>query len=157
DNGMKRREFVMLPVKPDIEPTSPKSTCGQRTAYHITKIVDADDVVARVVHRLIARQIGFAEDRRRTIERFIHVDELDYLALGVENGAYGTRAVILLYVCRDADIVGPALNEDRGGATDFLHDLVNEEEVAIHLRRAKKYCRDSLTAHRISAFDFRRS
>src|SRR6266478_5662378 len=133
------------------------STCGQRTAYHITKIVDADDVVARVVHRLIARQIGFAEDRRRAIERFIHVDELDYLALGIENGAYGTRAVILLYVCRDADIVGPALNEDRGGAADFLHDLVNQGEVVIHLRRAKKYRRDSLTVHRISAFDFRGS
>jgi hypothetical protein len=47
------------------------------------------------MHRLIARQIGFAEDRRRAIEHFIHVDELDYLAFGIENGAYGTRAVIL--------------------------------------------------------------
>src|SRR5262249_7321156 len=86
------------------------STCGQRTAYHITKIVDADDVIVHVVDRLIARQIGFAEDSRRAIERFIHVDELDYLALGIESGADGTRAVILLYVCRDTDIVGPALN-----------------------------------------------
>ena len=68
------------------------STCGQRTAYHITEIVDADDVVERVVHRLIAREIGFAEDRRLAIERFIHVDELDHLALGIENGAYGARA-----------------------------------------------------------------
>src|SRR6266478_7877462 len=96
------------------------SMCGQRTAYHITKIVDADDVVAHVVHRLIAGQIGFAEDRRRAIKRFIHVDELDYLALGIENGAYGARAIILRYVGRDSDIVGPTLDEDRGGAADFL-------------------------------------
>lgn len=129
----------------------------QRTAYHITEIVDADDVVERVVHRLIAREMGFAEDRRLAIERFIHVDELDYLALGIENGAYGARAIILLYIGRDADIVGPALGEDSGSATDFLHNLVNQGEVVIHLRRTKTYRRDGLTAHRISAFDFRGS
>ena len=96
-----------------------ESACGQRIAYHITKIVNADDVVARVVYWLIAGQIRFAEDRRRAIKRFIQVDELDCLSLGIENGAYGTRAVIFLYVCRDADIIGPALNTDRGGAADF--------------------------------------
>jgi hypothetical protein len=42
-----------------------------------------------VVHRLIARQIGFAEDRCLTIECLIPVDELDYLTLGIENGADG--------------------------------------------------------------------
>ena len=48
------------------------------------------------MHRLIAREIGFAEDRRLAIERFIRVDELDYLALGIKNGAYGARAIILM-------------------------------------------------------------
>jgi hypothetical protein len=40
-------------------------------------------LVLLVLHRLIARQILFAEDRCLTIERFIPVDELDYLALRV--------------------------------------------------------------------------
>ena len=47
----------------DIRRISP----GQRTAHHVTEIVDANDVVERVVHRLIAREIGFAEDRRLAI------------------------------------------------------------------------------------------
>src|SRR6516164_6392647 len=84
---------------------------GQRTAYQIAKIVDADDVVLRVLHRLIARQIGFAEDRCLTIECFIPVDEFDYLALRVENGTYGARAIIPLYVGRNADIVCPLLTK----------------------------------------------
>jgi hypothetical protein len=51
----------------------------------------------------------------------------------------------------------PALGEDRGSATDFLHNPVNQGEVVIHLRRTKTHRRDGLTAHRISAFDFRGS
>ena len=62
--------------------------------------VNADDIVLLVLHRLIARQILFAEDRCLTIERFIPVDELDYLALRVENGTYGARAIIPCYVGR---------------------------------------------------------
>ena len=116
----------------------PLLLCSQRTAYQIAEIVDADDIVERIVHRLITREIGLAEDRRLTIERFIHVDGLDYLALRIENGAYGSRAVIPHYVGRDADIVCPALDKDRGSAPDFLHDLVNHGEIVIHLRGAKK-------------------
>jgi hypothetical protein len=56
-----------------------------------------------------------------------------------------------------ADVVSPALDEDRGGAADFLHNLVNQCEVVVHLRGAKKYGRDALAFHRISAFDFRGS
>src|SRR6516165_576012 len=110
---------------------------GQGTAYQIAKIVDADDVVLRVLHRLIARQILFAEDRCLTIERFIPVDELDYLALRVENGTYGARAIIPLYVSRNAYIVCPALYQDRGGAADLLHDSINQAEIVVHLRGAK--------------------
>jgi hypothetical protein len=46
-------------------------------------------MVGRVVHRLIAGKIGFAEDRRSAIKRFIRVDELDCFAFGIENGARG--------------------------------------------------------------------
>src|SRR6516162_2793560 len=94
---------------------------GQRTAYQIAKIVDAD-----------------------------------YLALRVENGTYGARAIIPLYVGRNADIVCPALNKDRGGAADLLHDSINQAEIVIHLRGAKKYGRHSITLYRISTLDFRR-
>jgi|SRR6516164_4236655 len=90
--------------------------CSQRTAYQIAEIVDADDIVERIVHRLVTREIGLAEDRRLTIERFIHVDGLDYLAPRIENGAYGSRAVIPHYIGRDTDIVCTALDKDRGGA-----------------------------------------
>ena len=109
------------------------------------------------MHRLITREIGFAEDRCLTIERFIHVDELDYLALRIENGAYGARAIIPHYVGRDADVVCSALDKDRGGAADFLHDFVNQGEIVIHPRGAKKYSRHSIPGYRVSALDFRRS
>ena len=49
-----------------------------------------------------------------------------------------------------------ALNKDRGGAADLLHDFINQAEIVIHLRGAKKYGRHSITLYRISTFDFRR-
>src|ERR1700757_1344907 len=108
------------------------------------------------MHRFVTSQIGFAEDHCLTIERFIPVDELDYLALRVENGTYGARAIIPLYVGRNADIVCPALNKDRGGAADLLHDFINQAEIVIHFRGTKIYSRHSITLYRVSSLDFRR-
>ena len=48
----------------------------------IAYIVDANDLAGGIVHRLITRKKGFAEDHRIAIVRFIPVDGLIALPLG---------------------------------------------------------------------------
>src|SRR5262249_34001010 len=77
-----RKRGIIPPLheSPNRGPGSMRGVGGRsKNRLPYNEKVDADDVVACVVHRLIAGQIGFAEDRRRAIKRFIQVDELDFI------------------------------------------------------------------------------
>src|SRR5882724_6085189 len=110
----------------------------------IADIIDADDVAACIADWFIASDVRLAQDVGLSEIAFALRNSRDGFTLWVENGAYRPRPVILLNVRCHADELVAALNKDGGSPTRFLLDLVNQQEIVIHLGRAKMYGGDNL-------------
>src|SRR5882724_12329663 len=102
------------------------------------------DDVACIADWFIASDVRLAQDVGLSEIAFALRNSRDGFTLWVENGAYRPRPVILLNVRCHADELVAALNKDGGGPTRFLLDLVNQQEIVIHLDRAKMYGGDNL-------------
>src|SRR3981081_1116293 len=101
-------------------------------------VIDADDVAACIADRFIAGDVRLTQNLRFSEVAFALHNSRDGFTLWIENGAYRPRAVILLNGRGHADDLVAALNKDCGRPTRFLLNIVNQDEIVIHLGRAKK-------------------
>src|SRR3954447_7412263 len=120
---------------------------------HISHIIDTDHTLRCVVDRLVTRDVGLTENVHLSVERFIFLDEFNRLAFRVENGPHRARAVVLVDVSSNANILFAVLHKYSGSALSFLHNFIDQIEIVVHFCRAKKHRRDLLAGNRIGPFD----
>src|SRR5439155_14782778 len=105
----------------------------ERLVPQIADVIDADDIVACITDWFIASDIRLAQDVGLSKIAFALRKSCNGFTFWVKKGTYRSRPVILLNVRCYADELVAALNKDCGRSAHFLLDLINQNEVIIHL------------------------
>src|SRR6476620_8657445 len=122
---------------------------------HVSYVVDTDYILRCVPDRLVTCDVRLTENVHLSVEWFILFDGFDRLAFGVENGSDRSRAVVLLNVSGNANVLPAVLHKYGGRTLSFLNHFIDQIEIVVYLCRTKIDCRNLLASHSIGPIDLR--